>query len=209
MKWTLVASAFALSSSAAVGAKQTYFPAELKNRQVSCNVGPPGSGIPVLSDLENRWYSDQLTAAHEPSLYLKASHSARPVGKSLRFTWLRSFHPPVIVRVDGLGTKNSRLIAKELSGAGGYAPGSIRKQLDRRLSEQEQKAIELNLSRTQVLKEPPKLCEIGLDGSQWIIEGVDGGGYHFVDRWSPESGSVREIGLMLLRMTGWNFKPIY
>jgi hypothetical protein len=37
----------------------------------------------------------------------------------------------------------------------------------------------------------------GTDGSQWIIEGVKGGLYHVLDRWSPEKGIVRELGLIL------------
>jgi hypothetical protein len=27
---------------------------------------------------------------------------------------------------------------------------------------------------------------VGLDGAQWIIEGIKGGEYHVIDRWSPE-----------------------
>jgi hypothetical protein len=56
---------------------------------------------------------------------------------------------------------------------------------------------------------PAKLCDIGLDGSQWLLEAADSHGYHFVDRFSPESGGVRDLGLALLRLTGWEFKPIY
>ena len=37
----------------------------------------------------------------------------------------------------------------------------------------------------------------GTDGSQWIIEGVRGGKYHVVDRWSPTSGAARELGNFL------------
>ncbi len=37
----------------------------------------------------------------------------------------------------------------------------------------------------------------GNDGSEWIIEGVKGGQYHVLDRWSPADGIVRELGMML------------
>ena len=34
----------------------------------------------------------------------------------------------------------------------------------------------------------------GTDGSQWVIEGVKGGRYQVVDRWTPTTGPVRELG---------------
>lgn len=33
-------------------------------------------------------------------------------------------------------------------------------------------------------------------------EAADKGRYHFVDRWSPESGAVRTLGMSLLQMGG-------
>jgi hypothetical protein len=48
-----------------------------------------------------------------------------------------------------------------------------------------------------------------MDGAEWIVEGVDDTGYHFVDRWSPRRGEVRETGLSLLKLTGWVFKDVY
>ncbi|HJZ66445.1 MAG TPA: hypothetical protein VKD70_19120 [Candidatus Acidoferrum sp.] len=38
----------------------------------------------------------------------------------------------------------------------------------------------------------------GLDGARWIFEGIKGGKYHVVDRWSPEKGPVRKIGLAMM-----------
>jgi hypothetical protein len=34
---------------------------------------------------------------------------------------------------------------------------------------------------------------------QWVIEGIDHGKYRLLDRWSPENGPVRELGLYFLR----------
>lgn len=208
MKWILATPVLAVVSSVAPASGNPYFPASFKNRTVSCNF-ESRDAIATISALENDWYSGQLTAAKESSLYLASIHPPRRSGRTLRFTWLRSFHAPVVIGIDGLGTRNSRLVAKQLSGKGGYAPGSISKQLDRQLSLKEEKAVELALARTQVLNLPPKLCDMGLDGAEWIIEAVDGKGYHFVERWSPESGGVRDLGIALLGLTGWEFKPIY
>ena len=38
----------------------------------------------------------------------------------------------------------------------------------------------------------------GVDGAQWIIEGVRNGTYHVVDRWSPREGQVRALGLFMV-----------
>ena len=38
----------------------------------------------------------------------------------------------------------------------------------------------------------------GVDGAQWIIEGARNGTYHIVDRWSPEDGEIRALGLLML-----------
>ena len=43
----------------------------------------------------------------------------------------------------------------------------------------------------------PVQDQTGTDGSQWVIEGVNKGRYHVVDRWTPQLGPVREIGEML------------
>jgi hypothetical protein len=37
----------------------------------------------------------------------------------------------------------------------------------------------------------------GVDGAQWIIEGVRSKTYHVVDRWSPKDGSVRALRLFM------------
>ena len=41
---------------------------------------------------------------------------------------------------------------------------------------------------------------VGLDGSQWILEGVRGGEYHVVDRWSPKDNSYSQLCKYLLRL---------
>ena len=51
--------------------------------------------------------------------------------------------------------------------------------------------------------------ETGLDGAQWIIEGLLNGNYHIVDRWSPEEGSIRAIGLHFLKLSDLKVDEIY
>ena len=40
--------------------------------------------------------------------------------------------------------------------------------------------------------------DAGLDGSQWIIEGIQNGRYHIEDKWSPETGPIRDLGLAMV-----------
>ena len=49
----------------------------------------------------------------------------------------------------------------------------------------------------------------GHDGAQWILEGVKGGRYHVIDRWSPEDGPYRKLMLDLVATAGVRVKPIY
>lgn len=182
-----------------------YFPSSFRKPTLICHLGPKSDPIAIASDLENEWYSRQLSAAQEPSLY-HASSRPQTEGTTIRFTWLRSFQPAVFVRVEGLGTATPYVVAKQLTGAGGYNPGTIARQIDRRLTTEEAITFAAALNRTGVLRLPPKECDLGVDGAEWLIEGVDGQGYHFVNRWSPSHGEVREIGLSMLGLTGWQYK---
>jgi hypothetical protein len=190
-------------------AQTVYFPPPYPERVAPCSPSPPSGGTPVVSEFENRWYSEQLSAAAEPSLFEAANSNPRRASNTIRFTWLRSFHPTVVVRIEGLTSPSPRLIAKQLSGAGGYKPGSVNRQVDRKLSSAEVVALRKTLLRTKVFDLPALECSGGMDGAEWIVEGVDDTGYHFVDRWSPMRGEVRETGLSLLKLTGWVFKDVY
>jgi hypothetical protein len=43
-----------------------------------------------------------------------------------------------------------------------------------------------------------KIVEVHVDGAEWILEGVKDGKYKIADRWSPEKGPVRALGLTML-----------
>lgn len=190
-----------------LSAQTTYFPPPYPKRMAPCSPSPKSGGAPVVSEFENQWYSKQLLAAAEPSLY---EAGQRPGGNDvIRFTWLRTFDPPVIVRVEGLRSASPHLIAKQLSGAGGYDPGVVAKKIDRRLSPVEAAALGRVLLRTSVFDLPAIECREGMDGAEWIVEGLGKDGYHFVNRWSPQHGEVYETGLALLKLTGWTFKNLY
>jgi hypothetical protein len=113
----------------------------------------------------------------------------------------------VIVRVEWAPTDEATLTATELSGAGGYEPGEVANTVTRTLSQQE--SVRLLALRDVALREPAVECAMMLDGARWIVEAAGPGGYHYVNRQSPESGAVRDLGLALLGFTGWAVEPTY
>jgi hypothetical protein len=191
-------------------AEEVYFPPDFAKPSLICSEGGETYHMKILDSLQNTWYSSHLAAAEEPSLYLAALKPRRADTATLRFTWLRTFDAPVVIRIETSGPGTHQLIVKQLSGAGGYKPGKVVKSLDRTLTIEEASEFEAMMARTRVLSLPPRECEgLGLDGAQWLIEGVDRSGYHFVDRWTPKTGKVREVGDFLLKLAGWDFEPIY
>ena len=187
---------------------QTYFPASLRNAiPVHCTDADENKveEMAPIDEFEAEWFSNELRAAGEPSLYLA---SQTPVGRSTetyRFTWLRSFHPKVTVRVDKTGTGAWRLDARRSSGGTEQSPARLKRIL-RPSEEADLARVRL---KSRVLDLPPRDCRGGMDGSRWIIEANERGTYHFANRWTPEDGPVHDFGLLRLGFTGWDLNPIY
>jgi hypothetical protein len=142
-----------------------------------------------------RWYSAQLKALDEPSLLETSKNSAL---QAYRFVWLRTFHHPVVVRLDVMSDGSGILTVKITNGAGGYEPGKLIENTSVPVT---RKQTEEFLKRVNSLGfwELPSFDEShsGFDGSRWIIEGVKDGKYHVADRWTPGKGSVHDLGAML------------
>lgn len=140
------------------------------------------------------WYSIHLRAMAEPSL------SCGDVElETYRFLWLRTFHAPIAVRLSLTG-KGARVASVELSGAGGYSPGTVVHRAERGLSSDEWSQVQRALQHANFWSTTPWLPSTGYDGAQWILEGRVGSKYHVVDRWSPEAGSFRALALAFLKL---------
>lgn len=185
------------------GETSGYFPPALFQQSDGCSSIFSGrSPRPIFDEFQDSWYSKHLRAAGERPLSFAAGSP-----EALRFTWLRSFHAPVIIRVEWAPTGAATLTATMLSGAGGYDPGEISGRVSRTLNQEE---IErLGFLRQAALRRQRTDCRMMLDGAQWIVESAGVDGYHFVDAQSPERGAVRELGLALMGFTGWALEPIY
>jgi hypothetical protein len=164
---------------------------------------PPGILEPDRPDIDaftRAWYSKQLRVMGEPSLSCGQMVDA----EIYRFTWLRTFHRPFAVRIirDSAGV---RLVATELTGAGGYDPGTVATRKEKGISDADWQVLSAALSKTSFWSMPtrPPTPTLGLDGSQWIVEGRRSSRqYHIVDRWTPRPGAYRDAGLVFLTLAG-------
>ncbi|HWW12190.1 MAG TPA: hypothetical protein VN018_06720 [Brevundimonas sp.] len=181
---------------------RAYFPLSLREMTMNCADFGPGSRRAVLSDFAADWYGRHLRAAGEAPLFAAS-------GPTLRFTLLRSFQAPVVIRLDTAADGTMTMTATELSGKGGFEPGTVARRIERRLSAREAAAVRRVLEETAVLAQEPGECSLGLDGAQWIVESAGPEGYRFVNRWSPGDGPVRELGVHLIGLTRWRYRSLY
>jgi hypothetical protein len=158
--------------------------------------------VKVDGDFTARWYAQQLRALKEPSLSDDAAIGAESV---YRFTWLRTADHPIAIRITVHGNGTGTLTAKISSGAGGYEPGRLIANTTRGVSVREVRHM-LDLIESmgfwQMPSEPAPGDTVGLDGAQWIREASGRSAYHVIDRWSPQDGLLRELGLYLALKLG-------
>jgi len=146
------------------------------------------------------WYSKHLYAMGEPSLWDTQVPGAAEV---YRFLWLRTFDAPIAVRVylsrhDG----SAQIEYKILSGQGGYEPGCLVKGRRRQLRGDEARFLRQEISGVAFWSLDPTGAEIGVDGAMWVLEGRTSNAYRVVERWSPQEGPVRALGLLFLKTAG-------
>jgi hypothetical protein len=158
---------------------------------------PPGAldSFPRSNQFLSDWYSKQLKALDEPSLW---SLSKTQKEQAYRFLWLRTFHRPVAVRIEVNADGTSRLTTKMASGAGGYDPGQLVLNSKSLVTKEQTDSFLGKITGLLFWELAPTREPGGVDGAQWILEGVKDGKYHIVDRWSPKDGPVRAIGLIML-----------
>jgi hypothetical protein len=129
-----------------------------------------------------KWYSKHLHALNEPILFNDTSSH-----ETYRFTWLRTFHNPVAIRIEK--NKDSyTLFWKQSDGAGGYEPGKIVVDRQRTIDKNTWDSFLGKLKESDFWQLPTNKMDFGNDGSQWILEAKTPQKYHVVDRWTPGKG---------------------
>jgi hypothetical protein len=131
-------------------------------------------------------YAYHLGFFREPSLLRESQESGL---QSYRFLWLRTFHHAVVIRVDVLNDGTGTLTTKTSSGEAGFGVPNrkIISDVSRSLSRDELRPFlkRLNETRFWSVATIERADQTGEDGADWLLEGVKGGKYHVVSRWSP------------------------
>jgi hypothetical protein len=156
-------------------------------------------------------YVDTLSVFRESQI----ASTSNPSAEIYRIFIIPTFYHPLSIRIEKLGN-DYFLVAKRLSGQGGYGWGTLKEEKRRRLSEREWQTLLNLLSEASFLTlptadkefEPNEKGEVTLclDSTSWILEGVSGGKYHVVDRYCPARKGVKEVGLYMVKLTKWGIK---
>lgn len=155
---------------------------------------PDGIFGPRTHAFVEGWYSRHLTAMGEPSLYAMRGQGRR----AIRYLSLPTWGHPVAIRVEHT-PRGIVLTRRVLSGQGGYEPGHLASESTRSLRPEDWRSIQAALHGARFFDQPVR-SELGMDGTQWIVEVVDGDRYHVVDRWTMEGrpeASLERISALL------------
>ncbi|BAV07761.1 hypothetical protein SAMN05421788_103111 [Filimonas lacunae] len=174
-----------------------YFPAKVF-------VSDTGAWAVRAAEYQNAWYSTVLFTLHEPVLFAYPDSI-----EVFRFTWLRSFHPLVSIRL----MKNKvcvTLAYKVFSGPVEDPSARLLTDtcftLDHKEWNQFTQLVDAMGGRS--LKVAVK-DDSGKDGAEWILEGKTNGQYYVVSRWSPESAKDQDFKnccLKLIALAGIQLK---
>lgn len=150
------------------------------------------------------FYTSYLAAMKEPSLITQPK-SADVF--ALRFTWLRSFHDPIAIRIWREGTEYRvravRLVKQQDYSLGPTASDTTRNLTKDELSEIQRLTGSKNLWKP--LSEDEEILMSSLnDGSAWIFERRSQQGYSMMDLRSPNyftPEKFKEFGLDITKIT--------
>jgi hypothetical protein len=115
----------------------------------------------------------------EPVLH----NAGKDTPDTFRYLVLPTWGNPIAIRAvkkDNLYT----LTSKRLDGAGGYDPGKLAEQTQVNLTKELSQALDALIARLAFDKMPTDTQFNGRDGDETILEGVTGGKYHLVVRWT-------------------------
>ena len=143
----------------------------------------------------------ELQFLGESSLLAQARNTST---ETYRFVWLRSFDPPISVRLDVSPDGSGILTTKIGQGEAGFVAtqhGTVQ-SFRLALTRQQVESFRAVVAKAHFWTTPPYAFhdQQGTDGSSWIIEALVAGNYHIAQRWSPTNSTgsgketVKELG---------------
>lgn len=124
------------------------------------------------------WYTDELEALQEPLLF------NLPQDTVYRFLWLRTYDPSVAISIQ---KKNERIILIWKMADVNIFSEKLIVNAQKELTLDDWKSFRKFLNQCDFWNMSTQINLLGVDGSRWVIEGVENGKYHVVDRWSPHN----------------------
>lgn len=153
------------------------------------------------SEGDGNWLTKQLKSLNEPNLY---KMNSKPNSIIYRFTWLRSFHHPISVRIEKIDEKYNLhwAIGK---GAGGYEPKGLKERGQRKISAKEWQDFESLLSNANYENLPNKVYVLMSDGATWTLEHKESDIFE-VNNTNDPSKDFKSVCLYLLKLTNIKIK---
>lgn len=155
-------------------------------------VVPDEKGRAYFPKGDESYYTYYLRKLAEPSLMHDYEQSS---GFRFRFTWLRSFDDPIVIRIwqDGIGIyiRSVRITQHK-----DYTLGAINHDKTRKLTEREFEAFRKQINVPLLLRPLSDIEKTvqsgGADGARWIFEiGIDGK-YSMLDYWTPKDYGLKQ-----------------
>lgn len=149
-----------------------------------------------MDEIRSDWYSEELKALHEPSVWQVSHRSHDAV---YRFLWLRAFHPPLCVRLD-IGDHTASITFKEGRFHGAGEPGKLLRTKTSLVPQSQVHAFLRDVAEDHFWTIPSPNSDLGgADGSEWILEGAEHGTYKVLVAYVASGHNpVRLLGLKLL-----------
>lgn len=195
--------ALLIASAMPVPPWRTYFPPQTAT--YACRFGDQVRYVPLVDDNILASLAKVLNIAEEPRL----STSRADGTVIIRFTWLRTFHAPIIVRLTVPKDGKGQVKVVRFSGLGGYDVGVVHNRMHRTVVRDEALATLAKADPALLVPPHPSCGPPGMDGARWLIERSDGTRYHLAERWSPREGAVRDVGVALLQLAGLHDEELY
>lgn len=138
----------------------------------------------------------QLENLNEPDLYNMKVDDAT----IYRFTWLRSFHKPIAIRIENIG-EDYFLYWKVGKGAGGYLPKGLFKEGRKKITFKEWKNFENLLRNENFVNLRNYQSMIIGDGATWTMEEKTFDAFRAKQTKNPDTNFYRSC-MYLIKLTG-------
>ena len=127
-----------------------------------------------------------------------------------RFTWLRTFDNPIVVRIEKVND-TFMVFWKLCNGKSGYFWGQLIVDKQKVIDSITWKKFIENLNSIDFWNIKTKESEtIGFDGSNWILEGKKNSKYHYINRWCGGiDRNYKECCMFLISLTDLKIKDKY